>query len=167
MLEGDDQSLATPTNPVDLAVMRDLVSARLLAAADDGRFGTTTYEFPIVIGWIAINAHRLVIRLDCTGYPNQAPAGCLWDLGSGLPLTTEHWPIGGRAETVFRKDWSPSNGGAPYLACDRIAINTHPDWPNTLVGRIWNPSRTIHDYLEQVSAALVGAHLPEETVSSL
>jgi hypothetical protein len=167
MPECDDRSLATPPNPVDLAIRRDLGCARLLAASDDGRFGTTTYDFPIVVAWMAIDAGRLVIRLDCAGYPSQAPAGCLWDPASGLPLATEHWPIGGRAESVFRKDWSPSNGGAPYLACDRVAINTHPDWPSTLIGRIWNSSRTIYDYLEQVSAALLGAHLPEETAPAL
>lgn len=167
MTDIDSQELATPPNPVDRAIMGDLADVRLLAAADDGRFGFTSYEFPIVIGWISVGNEQLAIRLDCTGYPAQAPAGCLWESVSGLPLGTDRWPIGGGAEAVFRKDWSPTNGNAPYLACDRVALSTHPDWQQSLIGRVWSSNKTVFNYFEQVHDALVGAHLPISTATTL
>jgi hypothetical protein len=161
----DDRGLTTPSNPVDRAIAADLVSARLMASSDDGYYGLVSYDFPIVIAWISVGVERLTIRLDCSDYPHQAPYGCLWDPSTGLPLRTECWPVGGRSETVFRKDWSPSNKNAPYLACDRVALSTHPDWKDTLVGRAWNSERTVVDYLAQIHDALKGSQLPKTAAS--
>jgi hypothetical protein len=150
----DVKELPTPSDPAEAVLRRDLAAASLLAAADDGRFGIATWQFPIVIAWIAVGAGRVGLRLDCVGYPAQAPAGRLWDLQANTALPLERWPRGGRAEQVFRSDWSPSNEGAPYLACDRIALRGHPDWARTLGAKVWNPQNTVVDYLEQMALAL-------------
>lgn len=150
-------------DPVQLALEDDIAQARLRAASDDGRFGVHAFHFPIVLAWAAVGSERLGIRLDCVDYPKLAPAGSPWDLEANTPLPVELWPINGRADKVFRKDWSPSNGNAPYLACDRTALATHPDWTTAMGNRAWNSMRTIFDYLEQVHEALAGASLPTPT----
>jgi hypothetical protein len=159
----DVEALPLPSDPAETALRRDLATAPLLAAADDGRFGVLTWRFPIVIAWIAIGVSRVGLRLDCVAYPTQAPAGQLWDLRTNTALPVERWPRGGRAEKVFRPDWSPSNEGAPYLACDRVALRGHPDWARTLGNSAWNPQKTLIDYLEQVALALRNSALPAVT----
>jgi hypothetical protein len=154
------ETLEAPTDPAEVALRSDLASPDLLAAADDGRFGVVSWQFPVVMAWIGLGNQRVGLRLDCVAYPTQAPAGQLWDLQTNGALPLERWPRGGRAEQVFRPDWSPSNGGAPYLACDRVAIRGHPDWGRTLGSKAWDSQKTIVDYLEQVTSALRGAVLP-------
>jgi hypothetical protein len=53
------------------------------------------------------------------------------------------WPISGRNPEVFRPDWSPGNNNAPYLACDRTGLATHPNWTAERPERAWNATRTI------------------------
>jgi hypothetical protein len=62
---------------------------------------------------------------------------------------------------VFRTDWSLQNGNAPYLACDRVGLATHPGWLTEHPTRAWNQSKTLVDYREQVRDALRGATLPD------
>jgi len=159
-MTADGRALETPTDPAAAALQLDLASPELLAAADDGRFGVVSWQFPVVIAWIAIGTARVGLRLDCVGYPTEAPAGQLWDLQTNGALPLDRWPQGARAGQVFRPDWSPSNGGAPYLACDRVALRGHPDWARALGTKAWDPQKTVFDYLEQVSAALRGATVP-------
>jgi len=161
----DLSPLDAPVDPVRLALEGDIAQVRLLAAADDGRFGVHAFQFPIVLAWVAIGSKHLGIRLDCGDYPTLAPAGSPWDLEMNIPLPVQLWPINGRAEKVFRKDWSPSNRNAPYLACDRIALATHPDWATAIGNRAWNSTKTVFDYLEQMYEALAGASLPAGTRS--
>jgi hypothetical protein len=158
----EQPDLPSPIDPIDRLLRADLGQPRLLAASDDGRFGIHSYQFPIVLGWVALGVGRLGLRLDCVDYPTQAPAGSPWDLSANTALAPEHWPIGARAEMVFRKDWSPTNGNAPYLACDRIGLKTHPDWSQAMGSRAWTSTKTLADYLEQVYEALVGATLPNQ-----
>jgi hypothetical protein len=152
--------LATGVDPVNAAICHDLSAPVLLAASDDGRYGVHSYSFPIVLAWLQIQSGRLGFRLDCVDYPRQAPAGRPWDLCANSPLPVSRWPVDGRAGKVLRADWSPGNGDAPYLACDRVALRGHPDWLRTMPDRAWNSTRTISSYLEQLQDALYGARLP-------
>jgi hypothetical protein len=142
------------SDPVQRALVEDLGCTRLLAAADDGRYGIHAFNFPIVLAWVAVDGGRLGLRLDCVGYPTQAPAGQPWDLAGNVALPVDRWPTGTRAGRVFRRDWSPTNGNAPYLACDRVPLQTHPDWQRVMAERAWNPTRDLAFYLEQVYGAL-------------
>uniref|UniRef100_UPI001ABF84BB DUF7665 family protein n=1 Tax=Amycolatopsis kentuckyensis TaxID=218823 RepID=UPI001ABF84BB len=106
------------------------------------------------------DGHELGMRLLVDGYPGQAPAGQPWDLAAGAPLPPTGWPTGGMTALVFRRDWSPQNGNAPYLACDRRALVGHP-WATQHPERAWNPARSIEFYLEQIHHELTAATMPQ------
>jgi hypothetical protein len=100
------------------------------------------------------------VRLGVDGYPFQAPAGQPWDLESDAPLPVSRWPAAGRGLEVFRPDWSVGNQNAPYLACDRVGLSTHPGWATEHPDRAWNPTRTIGFYLRELHKALAAARIP-------
>ncbi|WP_322769325.1 hypothetical protein [Frankia sp. Cr1] len=100
------------------------------------------------------------MRLLVDGYPGMAPAGQPWDLDRDAPLPPERWPTGGSAPTIFRLDWSAGNANAPYMACDRVGLAGHPDWPARHPDRVWTPRRSINFYLEQVYHELRSAIVP-------
>lgn len=152
-------SLVSTRDPAESALFRDLTQVRLQAASDAGIHGVVRYEHPVVLAWVRVGAGRLGLRLEVTGYPGTAPAGQPWDLESDTPLPTSRWPVGGRP--VFRFDWSASNQNAPYLAVDRIALRTHPNWATELGSRAWTSNKTIHDYLAAVEEALNRSRLPD------
>lgn len=160
-----DQRLQSPLDPSARALGDDLRDPRLLAACDEGRFGVRNAAFPVVVAWFNTPRGQFYFRLDCSGYPGMPPMGCLWDVDTALPLATDLWPVGGRADGVFRKDWSPSNGNAPYLACDRVALRTHPDWSTQLGNRAWSASKRIFDYLEQVADVFASIPIPQRASS--
>lgn len=152
--------LPSAVDPAETAVRSDLAHARMHAAADDGRFGVVRYEHPSVFAWVTVGDARLGLRIDVLGYPGAAPAGQPWDLESNQPLDVRRWPVGGRP--VFRRDWSVGNGNAPYLAVDRIALATHPNWRTDLSGRAWTNAMTMYEYLSAVHEALSLSRLPGE-----
>ncbi|HWC35477.1 MAG TPA: hypothetical protein VG650_11710 [Mycobacteriales bacterium] len=152
-------SLPTAADPVEAAATADLAHARMRAAADEGRFAIVVFQHPVALGWVAVGEGRLGLRLDLNGYPGAAPAGQPWDLDRGSTLEAARWPVGGRP--VFRRDWSPSNGNAPYLAVDRIALATHPNWRAELPGRAWTPTMNVYDYLSALHEALGLSRLPD------
>lgn len=153
-----ESPLPSTDDPAEVAALRDLAHVRLQAAADDGRLGILRYGHPILLAWVRVRSGHLGLRLDLTGYPGTAPAGQPWELDADAPLPTSRWPVGGRP--VFRPDWSVSNQNAPYLAVDRIALRTHPEWATTLPGRAWTSTKTVCDYLEAVQEALSLSRLP-------
>ena len=148
----------TAGDPAEAAAGADLALARMHAAADDGRFAVVSYHHPVALGWVAVGTERLGLRLDLAGYPGAAPAGQPWDLATTTPLEVTRWPAGGRP--VFRRDWSPANGNAPYIGVDRIALASHPHWQNELPGRIWTRGMTVYDYLSALHEALSLSRMP-------
>ncbi|HVU62144.1 MAG TPA: hypothetical protein VHD58_10910 [Mycobacteriales bacterium] len=150
--------LPAAADPAETAVSADLADARMRAASDEGRFAVVSFHHPVVLGWVAVGGARLGLRLDVSGYPGAAPAGQPWDLDAGNALDVTRWPVGGRQ--VFRRDWSPGNGNAPYLAVDRIALASHPNWRVELPGRAWAATMTIYDYLAALHEALGLSSLP-------
>lgn len=157
---GTDVLLLGTPEPGEARLRSHIASARMLAAADDGRFGVMSTSFPVVIAWVDVGGKPFGLRLECSDYPGQAPAGAPWDLVANRGLPACQWPIDGRTPAVFRPEWSPSNGNAPYLACDRVGLATHPGWTHEVPHLAWTSARTLYDYLEQVHTALVGSVLP-------
>ena len=157
------EPLPVAVDPGEVQLRRDAASGAMCVADDEGRYGVTTIQFPIVHAWVAVDGGRLGVRIDCTDYPAQAPTSQPWapaEDGPGAPLPVHRWPVGGRAPGVFRPEWSPANGNAPYLACDRWGLTSHPDWQTSIPHRVWTPSRTLVDYLDQLHDALIGTTLP-------
>lgn len=92
-------------------------------------------------------------RFELAGYPTLAPTAQPWDLATNLPLPPHRWPTGsGVFASVFRADWML--GRCLYLPCDRLSADGHPDWRHQHPDRLWNPTRGIAHYLEQVHALL-------------
>lgn len=152
--------LAAAADPGEAQLQRDASGSAVRIAEDEGWYGVTTIEYPIVLAWVAVDGGRLDLRVDCTAYPSQAPTSQPWDGEAGAPLPVRLWPTGGQRPGVFRPDWSPANGNAPYLACDRRGLASHPDWRTSIPHRAWTPSRTLGDYLDQLYRALIGSTMP-------
>lgn len=88
-------------------------------------------------------------RFECTGYRQSASTAQPWDLLSRTALASNRWPTGRSiVPSVFRPQWK--GGSCLYLPCDRMAIEGHANWHHEHPGRIWNPSRGIVCYLEQL-----------------
>jgi hypothetical protein len=126
-----------------------LRSARFLAGAARGRWRFVQLEWPQL--FVEVSAREgcgVVLKLECSGYPQQAPTAMPWDLGTGAMLSTSLWPRGGRVSNVFRPDWK--NGTALYLPCDRQSIDGHPNWLTEYPSLIWKPDRGIVQYIETI-----------------
>ncbi len=148
-------------DPGSLRLRRDLLSDVVQNGVDAGDWRIAPLEWPILfVGVTAGDGQQLGLRLVVDGYPAIAPAGQPWDLIRGIVLPVPMWPTGGTAPQVFRPDWSVQNGNAPYMACDRVGLSTHPDWARAYPDRAWNASRTISFYLSEVHHELRSAHLP-------
>jgi hypothetical protein len=151
------------TTPPDRASFeRDLAGAAFRLGEFSGRWRLAQIDWPNAI--IAIMAPERTgapaaygFRFECSGYPTLPPTAQPWDLEANQPLPAPRWP-GGRniVADVFRPDWEP--GRARYHPCDRITINTHPDWKNQHPNRLWRPERGIAFFLEQLHDLLHSAH---------
>src|SRR5882724_12929837 len=87
-----------------------LKSGRFIAGAARARWQLITHDFPEVIVAIAArDARRVVLRFDCTGYPEQSPTATVWDLETKQRMPGHRWPRGGRVSQVFNSGWK---GGA-------------------------------------------------------
>ncbi|MFC7279217.1 hypothetical protein ACFQS1_35095 [Paractinoplanes rhizophilus] len=140
---------------------RHLHSPEVENGAAAGFWRVIELAWPFLTVTIAVGDDAdLGMRLQVDDYPVKAPAGQPWDIATGMPLPVERWPVTGRNPEVFRPEWSPNSGNAPYLACDRIALAGHPDWPVQHPQHAWNPSRTIGFYLRELHRALEFGHLP-------
>ncbi|MEO3810788.1 hypothetical protein ABGB17_17450 [Sphaerisporangium sp. B11E5] len=140
----------------------DLASAEFDSGVDAGLWRLVRLDWPtLVVAIVAGDDRELGMHLNVEGYPATAPAGQPWDLDKNAPLPTDRWPTGGTAELVFRRDWSSSQGNAPYLACDRQGLLTHGNWMAERSDRAWNPTRTITFYLTEIHRELRNASLPD------
>jgi hypothetical protein len=144
---------------------RDLASEDFDIGTSAGMWRVVSMDWPeLVVAITAGDGREVGMRLDVDGYPTAAPAGQPWDLDRGALLDSEFWPVSSLAVGTFRKDWSVANGGAPYVACDRIALNGHPDWPNAHPDRAWNPGRSIAFYLHEMHRELQCASVPQKSI---
>lgn len=149
-------------DPIRRRVERDLVAADFELGVDAGLWRDATLIWPhLTVTIIAGDGNEFGMRLALDGYPATAPAGQPWDLQEDCPLSPACWPTGGTAPQVFRHDWSIQNGNAPYMACDRIGLATHPNWATDNPERAWHAGRTIAFYLSEIHHELRGATIPQ------
>lgn len=119
-----------------------------------------TVTWPRTILWIAaaprVNAPvRFYVSLDVSGYRGVAPTGTFFDPATGSMLDLAKRPKGrpdSRFARVFRTDWE--GGRAFYHPYDRVAANSHTDWPSTQPHLVWDANHTIVDYLAEFRALL-------------
>jgi hypothetical protein len=149
------------TDPGRLRLEQDLASGDFESGAGAGHWRLIELNWPcLIVAVTAGDGNELGLRIAVDGYPRVAPGGQPWDLQRDQPLPTALWPAGGPLPQVFRQDWSPSNGSAPYLACDRTGLATHPAWAAEHPERAWHPGRTITFYLSEIHRGLRDTTLP-------
>lgn len=141
--------------PDERALRADTARPAFRLAEAENRFRVISITWPLVfVGVTASDGTEFYLRLDCTGYPANAPTGRLWNIETNTPLAHGSWPKskGGRVKAVFRTDWK--GGTALYLPCDRVSREGHDNWRQETPTMIWNPARGITQYLEIVHELL-------------
>lgn len=138
----------------EACLRRHLAEPRFLCGEFDGRWRLLNIDWPFAtFGVVASGGHEFFVRLDCSGYPLQAPTGGFWDVEREAVLDFAVWPRGGRCAEAFRTDWQ--NGTAMYLPCDRVTLANHdPSWPRTWPSMLWRPEAGITSYLKHVHEIL-------------
>ena len=135
------------------ALEADLNSGRFLSGSARGRWRSVRLDWPLAIIEVKARDGRwFCVRLDCTGYPDQAPTGTLWDLVNGTQLPAHLWPQGGRVSQALNPGWK--GGAALYLPCDRESIVGHDQWRTDHPYLIWDPNRGVLQYIEAVHELL-------------
>jgi hypothetical protein len=152
--------------PDERALYADLQSVEFLIGVSKGQWGLAALPnsnvglpWPHSLVWIAATPRacapdRFFFRLDCLGYPTVPPTGTVWDLVANEQLSAAGRPKGtGQVEMMFRTDWE--GGRAFYHPYDRVAAQSHPDWPGKYPHLLWNPStHTIVLLLSELYALL-------------
>lgn len=149
---------AVPLPPDRVAFDADLLKPPYRAGELAGRWRVVEIAWPAATVMIAAvprpgSPTEFAFRFDLSGYPAVAPTARPWDHVAKAPLPAHRWPTGtGVFASVFRPLWC--GGSCLYLPCDRVSANGHPAWATQHPERLWNPSRGIVHYLEQVHALL-------------
>jgi len=145
------QSVASPDK---LLLESDLEAAAFRLGQIENRWRLVSFDWPYAVVAVAAaererSAHEVGFRFECTGYRQTAVTAQPWDLSGKRPLPPNQWPKGKSiVPSVFKPDWK--GGQCLYLPCDRIAIEGHGNWKHEHPGRLWDPSRGLVSYLEQI-----------------
>lgn len=138
---------------VQRALECDLNSGRFLAGAARGRWQLITQVFPeVLVAIVARDKRQVVLRFDCSGYPEQPPTATVWDLQTKQRMPGHQWPRGGRVSQVFNPGWK--GGAALYIPCDRLSIEGHANWYAEYPWLIWKPAVGLVHYLEAIHEVL-------------
>ena len=152
--------VVAPPSPDRVRLEQDLITAEFDAGVRAGQWRLAELRWPALFVGVTVGAvGELGLRLAVDGYPALAPAGQPWDLDRDGPLPAARWPTSGVGVEVFRLDWSIQNGNAPYLACDRIPLQSHPGWLVEDPPRAWHANRTVTFYLSELWRELQAATL--------
>lgn len=144
--------------PDQLLLEQDLASAEFRCGEIEGRWRhiSTTWPYAIIAVRSAPTGDGSVdfaFRFECTGYREAAVTAQPWNAETNLPLPAKDWPTGRSiVPSVFRPQWK--EGRCLYLPCDRMSIQGHNDWIHQHPARLWDPSRGIVCYLEQIHELL-------------
>jgi len=139
-------------DPSRLAFDTHVTEPAFLAGQDNGRWRVVVVKWPLVTVLVRAGRDRMVgLRLDLNGYPAAAPTGAPWDVEADSPLPAGLWPVGPRTSMVFNPSWNPS---ALYHPFDRLAQLGHEGWSAQHPQHVWNPARTLTDYLKLVTDVL-------------
>jgi len=143
------------------ALEAHLASGRFRAGAARGRWQLLELQWPFaLIDVLARDGRRIVLRFDCTDYPDAAPTATVWDSVARGQLAAANWPRGGRVSQVFNPGWK--GGTALYIPCDRESILGHSQWAGEHPWLIWSPARGLLQYIEAVSEILHSSELINE-----
>ena len=143
-----------PVGPDRALLEQDLAAPEFRCGEIEGRWRRVALAWPYVI--LAVSAPERAgapaefgFRFECTGYRNRAVTAQPWDIGGDVPLAAARWPTGPvLVAAVFRPDWK--QGQCLYLPCDRMSIEGHDNWMSEHPSRLWQPTRGIICYLEQI-----------------
>ena len=146
--------MQTVVSPDRLLLDKDLAAAEFRLGEIEGRGRLVSVDWPHVVIAVAVaerdrSDRELGLRFECTGYRQTPVTAQPWDLNDHRPLPHDRW-INGKVmvPSIFRPEW---NGGqCLYLPCDRMAIEGHGNWRNEHPGRLWDSSRGLICYLEQI-----------------
>lgn len=145
--------------PPDRALLeRDLLMPQFRCGEIEGCWRHLETHWPHVI--VAVSAAprpkaptEYAFRFECSGYRQVPVTGRPWDVAARAPLAFNKWPTGkALVPSVFRAGWK--NGECLYLPCDRGAIEGHANWIAAYPARLWDPTRGILCYLEQLHELL-------------
>lgn len=128
--------------------------------------------WPHVIFWLPADAKvmpcgKVYLRFDLQGYPLKAPTACPWDVEANGILPEARWPKGRtQVDAIFKPKWKSF---ALYVACDRVAMEGHPDWPEKYPSLWWQSTFTIVKYLDFIQSCLNRCQYehPDDTPTAL
>ena len=144
---------ALTASPDELAVRAALDSGAFQSGVDDGRWRLFEFEWPV--GVFAVSAAlransptEFGLRINLSGYPQQAPTAEPWSIGRRERLAASERPTGERAAHVFRSDWE--QGRALYAPWDRVGLAAHSEWTSQYPNYAWHPGRDLAFFLRCV-----------------
>lgn len=156
--------MAELLEPSHAALLDDLQAPAFIDGVDAGRWRLVGIKWPTATFTItAGDGNEMAMRVDLSEYPARPPAGTPWDLYADAPLSAACLPKGPAAGQVFRSAWSAQQGHTPYMATERLALESHPGWPVKHPERTWTATRTISFYLGELFKELRSCQLPEIT----
>ena len=140
--------------PDRVLLEQDLASPEFRCSEIEGRWRRVAVCWPYVV--IAVTApdrlkspHEYGFRFECSGYRQVPATAGPWNLAADQALDASQWPTGGPMfSSIFRPSWK--HGACLYLPCDRMSIEGHDNWRNEHTCRLWQPTRGIICYLEQI-----------------
>ena len=141
-------------SPSHVLLEQDITALDIRLGEIEGRWRHVETNWPYVI--FAVTAPLLpnapaefFFRFECSGYRQIPVTAQPWDLITGAPLAFSKWPTGASIiPSIFRTDWKC--GHCLYLPCDRMSIEGHDNWRSEHPSRLWQPTRGIICYLEQL-----------------
>jgi len=143
-----------PVPPGLTLLEQDLAAPEFRCGEIEGRWRCTQTAWPYAV--IAVCApsrpgapNEFGFRFECSGYRQTPATAQPWDIAANTPLPANRWPTGTSiVPSVFRPAWR--QGQCLYLPCDRSSIEGHDGWRHQHPSRLWQPSRGIICYLEQI-----------------
>jgi hypothetical protein len=153
-------------SPDEQVLRAHLKSAGFQIGVADGRWRLESLTWPCAVIMVAAAPRtgtpgEFYFRFELTGYPEAAPTGCIWDVGSNAPLSGPRRPkdADGQILQLFRDNWM--DGKALYAPFDRVALVDHGTaWADQWPMSKWTRDRDlvfvlrhIHDELNSVEYA--------------
>lgn len=144
--------------PDERALRAALRAAGYQSGVDGGRWRLVDLDWPI--GVFAVSAaerpnspSEFGLRIDLSGYPQQAPTAAPWDLDIDAALPSDRRPKGDRVGKVFyNSNWTENL--ALYAPWDRKALEGHSAWRDQHPEDLWHPRRDIAFLLSRVHELL-------------